>query len=122
MDVHNHHVFFSDSPKVFTGQIPFHKFRNEAVILKVTAGGRPERPSDTLDLGLSDDVWSMMELCWHHQCDERPKIGKVLAHLESIVKDFVPVRYIRPMSVTSTVTDDDVQSESFSLCGYFCSN
>ncbi|KAI9204693.1 uncharacterized protein BJ171DRAFT_505111 [Polychytrium aggregatum] len=44
---------------------------------QVRIGNRPKR----LD-GIPDDVWSLIECCWHQEPDQRPAFPKILALLE----------------------------------------
>jgi hypothetical protein len=99
--------------EVFTGRIPFYQLRNEAVILKVISGVRPEKPIDVLELGLFDSVWSMVQRCWHNIPGQRPLLNDVLSCFEEAVVLFVPSAV-----VARNLNDvgEDLQSEAFSLC------
>jgi hypothetical protein len=44
-------------------------------------GVRPERPKQALELGLTESIWQLMELCWHGQFEHRPGISSVLRYL-----------------------------------------
>jgi hypothetical protein len=65
-----------------TGTIPFNQYGNAAVILKVSNGVRPERPTHAEILGLTDAVWGLTEACWNQQWNERPPISTVLSVLK----------------------------------------
>lgn len=65
--------------QVFTGQLPFHTHRHDSqVIFKVISGTRPQRPTGTLPLGLSDPIWELVEACWHSDRTKRPLAKFVL--------------------------------------------
>jgi len=71
--------------EVFTGQVPFHKLIESAVILRIVKGKRPLRPEGSRGLGFSDDVWGMVERCWHQEPGQRPKISEVQACFRNAV-------------------------------------
>ncbi|KAG6827695.1 hypothetical protein H0H93_015420, partial [Arthromyces matolae] len=73
--------------EIFAGQVPFtHITRNSTVIYKVLSGERPSRPtSNSLSWnvwGLTEGIWSMMELCWNADPTKRPTIEAVIEQLE----------------------------------------
>ena len=65
------------------------------------SGARPNRPQGSLDLGLTDGVWAMMEECWDTS-DRRWSISRIVAYLEasitSTAKMFGPSGRIEPES------------------------
>jgi hypothetical protein len=77
------------------GTIPFIQYVNTAVILKVTNGVRPERPTHAKILGLTDTVWGLTEACWNQQWNERPPVSAVLSRLNEAS------RYWNPPSPTT---------------------
>ncbi|KAG6833356.1 hypothetical protein H0H93_013272 [Arthromyces matolae] len=73
--------------EIFAGQVPFtHITRDSTVIYKVLSGERPSRPtSNGLSWnvwGLTEGIWSMMELCWNADPAKRPRIETVIVELE----------------------------------------
>jgi serine/threonine protein kinase len=112
--------------KVFTGNKPFYRImRNEAVILQVLAGVRPERPTGAFILGLSDAVWSMVELCWHQQQSSRPQIEDILLCFEHAAKEQISVvaNFNDNLSNSSDHVEDNNWEKSLSLCMLtFCRN
>ncbi|TDL22635.1 kinase-like protein [Rickenella mellea] len=78
--------------ETFTGKIPFHHhMRDATVVLDVTLGMRPDRPgSEATALGLSDLVWSLIEVCWQTAWRARPRIDFVLQCLKEAQSNFVP--------------------------------
>ena len=49
-----------------------------AAIFKILDGGRPMRPEGALILGLSDDVWELVERCWQDDPLMRPDVSEVI--------------------------------------------
>ncbi|KAL0956192.1 hypothetical protein HGRIS_002350 [Hohenbuehelia grisea] len=90
--------------EVFTGKVPFCEFAHDAtVVFKVTLGIRPERPASAARLGMTDDVWSLMEVSWHPERQRRPRILQILETLENALQTFVPPVTAEPTTApTST--------------------
>ena len=64
--------------------MPFRELPNDAsVIFKVMSRGRPQRPIELLDIGLSDEVWTLVESSWHHERETRPSISFLLNRLRA---------------------------------------
>ncbi|OCH88849.1 kinase-like protein, partial [Obba rivulosa] len=75
--------------EIFTGRVPFDQFRLDAtVITQVLRGTRPRRPPQATQLGLSDDVWLMMEACWHPVWQDRPDIVTVVERVRETLTDY----------------------------------
>ena len=72
-----------------TGCVPFYQYPATAAIQKVVTGARPERPEFTVS-GLSDDLWQIVELCWHQQWNERISIRLLLERLNEATPRWVP--------------------------------
>jgi hypothetical protein len=49
-------------------------------------GQRPEKPKNAADIGLSDQVWSLMGSCWVHDPSQRLKIPEVVHKFTRIFK------------------------------------
>jgi len=64
--------------EVFTGRVPFYGYNECALVSRVYSGVRPGRPEQGLELGLSDEIWEMVQSCWHHEKAKRPVISSVL--------------------------------------------
>ncbi|OCH88103.1 kinase-like protein [Obba rivulosa] len=77
--------------EVFTGHIPFFEIQSAAgVITRVLDKKRPQRPLQATGIGLSDEVWDIMEQCWRHEPDARPPMTSVQECLEHILKEQDP--------------------------------
>jgi hypothetical protein len=73
--------------QIFTGEIPFREYRNQKVVPMVIEGRRPKRPANSQGVGLSDEIWDMMQTCWDREPSNRPQIGdivKLLAKAQGI--------------------------------------
>ena len=68
--------------EVLSGQVPFPRYDFFAVVVKVSAGERPERPQGAEGNWFIDNVWKMLERCWTPKQDDRPSIGDVFRCLE----------------------------------------
>ena len=53
------------------------------MLFKVLADGRPSKPSNALELGLSDNVWRLLEDCWKTQRKLRPLINDVFGRVKA---------------------------------------
>ena len=63
--------------EVFTGRMPFEEQKNEAVVLRISQGGRPAKPVNARDVGLTDELWGILESCWQQTPKKRPGVGEV---------------------------------------------
>ncbi|KAF9646439.1 kinase-like protein [Thelephora ganbajun] len=70
--------------EAFSGLLPFEGYRDEGVILQVMSGARPNRPQSSLDLGLTDGIWRMVQECWSGS-DHRWTISCIVSCLESSI-------------------------------------
>ncbi|PCH36149.1 kinase-like protein, partial [Wolfiporia cocos MD-104 SS10] len=73
--------------EVFTGRIPYyHVPRDPTVIFSILMNMRPERPDEATDLGLSDKVWELTQVCWNSDRGRRPRVSAVLQTLEEALR------------------------------------
>lgn len=68
---------------MLTGTLPFGKQTETGVVVKVLSGERPPKPTNALELGLSDEVWKLLEDCWQTERKLRPLVKDVLACIKS---------------------------------------
>ena len=66
---------------MLTGTTPFGKQTGPEVVIKVVRGVRPSKPANARDIGLSDQVWELLEGCWEEERSLRPPVRDVLARL-----------------------------------------
>ena len=72
--------------EVFTGNVPFEEQKNEAVILRISLGGRPEMPGDAQTMGLTAEMWELLGSCWQQDPEERPTMEEVVKRWEKFVE------------------------------------
>ena len=75
--------------EVFTGKIPFGELKNEAVVYRVSRGVRPEMPRNAQAVGLTDDVWTLLESCWQQDPQKRPSMEEVVRRWRVFVENGV---------------------------------
>ena len=63
--------------EVFTGKIPFEGQKNEAVVLLILRGTRPETPGNSQTVGLTGDMWKLLQKCWRQNPKKRPTMEEV---------------------------------------------
>jgi hypothetical protein len=66
---------------VFTGVVPFYGIPNQAVMVFIMQGKRPERPTYRT---FTEDSWLLMQRCWLDAHDSRPPATEVLESLEAL--------------------------------------
>lgn len=73
-------VFFNFF-QVLTGDIPFHNLRHAELVFAVVGGKRPDRPEHASEIGFSDSLWDLTQLCWNSDRNRRPKAAEVVERL-----------------------------------------
>ena len=71
--------------EVFTGKIPFEEQKNEAVVLRISQGDRPEMPGNARDIGLTPEIWDLLERCWRQDPKKRPAMRDVVRRWQKFV-------------------------------------
>ena len=64
--------------EVFTDRIPFEGRNNEAAMLQISRGNRPKMPGNAQEVGLTSEMWKLLERCWQQSPEERPKMEEVV--------------------------------------------
>ncbi|PCH37764.1 kinase-like protein [Wolfiporia cocos MD-104 SS10] len=73
--------------EIFTGRSPFDKQRLDAAVMyQILSGVRPEYTPEAIVLGLSEDMWQLIELCWHPDRSQRPNMYEVVSKLRTILR------------------------------------
>lgn len=100
--------------KVLTCKVPFYQIHSrDAVNFKVLTGLRPPRPDNSLEIGLVDDVWNAVELCWNKDALQRPAAKEVLDVLEKASSSWNPGPAISfDSDVNSKLVDSSTQTSS----------
>jgi len=71
--------------EVFTGKVPFEEQKNEAVVLRISRGGRPEMPGNAQAVGLTGEMWKLLESCWQQNPKKRPTMKEVVRRWQGFV-------------------------------------
>jgi hypothetical protein len=71
--------------EVFTGKIPFEGQKNETVVLRISQGGRPTIPEDAQAVGLTVEMWNVLESCWRQNPKRRPTMQEVVRKWQKFV-------------------------------------
>ena len=72
--------------EVFTGKIPFEGQGNEAAVLRILKGGRPEIPGYAEDIGLTVEMRNLIESCWRQNPKKRPTMEQVVRKWQKCVE------------------------------------
>jgi hypothetical protein len=76
-------LIFGDTPvQVFTCKTPFFQYEIDyAVFHKVTNGERPSKPVDCEHIGLSDELWNVMQQGWAAEPESRASLSDFIQAL-----------------------------------------
>jgi hypothetical protein len=72
--------------EIFTGEIPFVGQENVAVIFQILQGDRPKIPGNAQEVGLTVEMWKLIESCWRQNPRKRPTIEEIVVRLREIIK------------------------------------
>ena len=71
---------------MLTGAPPFaSRQKSELACQVVLRGERPHRPKNSESLGITDEIWGLLELCWAKEASSRPAADHVVRCLEGAV-------------------------------------
>lgn len=68
--------------QVLTGKRPFFTWRIAEVVHAVISGGRPPKPENAEEIGMTDIVWDLLTECWREDRTTRPTAVEVLRNCE----------------------------------------
>ena len=72
---------------MLTGAPPFANLQElELVSRVVLEGKRPPRPNNSKSLGITNEIWYLLELCWAKDAFARPAVNYVVGRLEVAAK------------------------------------
>ena len=94
----------ADPPQVLTGLQPFHDLSALQIVVSVAVGEYPGKPLDAKELGLSGELWELVELCWSASSSDRPTARNLFDHLSDASRDWVPPP-LYPIAEFSTELD-----------------
>jgi hypothetical protein len=115
--------------QAFTGEIPLSQYDKHEVWRQVVRNNRrPDRPENSQEIGLSDEIWEILQACWHTNPHRRPKMSvvvKVFAKALGII-DPEEVAPVQAAAVASPPKDGNevvfkvCETLSVSLCRAEC--
>jgi len=90
-------------PQVFTGRAPFSENKVSGIVTKmITDGERLPRPPGGKKLGLSDELWEVIQSSLAHKAEERPPVSTFVDFLEHVTPD---------IAILEGLTEFDANSE-----------
>jgi hypothetical protein len=88
-------TWFEHQPQVLTGAPPFaNREKQDLACRVVLSGERPSRPSNSESLGITNEIWSLLETCWAKDAASRPNVNHVVRCLKGAVKDWDPATFL----------------------------
>lgn len=65
------------------GHSPYNDIQSDISLLlnTILEGDRPKKPENAVRLGFNDELWTIVEQCWHENRAERPRIEEILPYL-----------------------------------------
>ncbi|OSX65544.1 hypothetical protein POSPLADRAFT_1125619, partial [Postia placenta MAD-698-R-SB12] len=76
------HSFSMVAWEVFSGKHPYNEYRLDAAVMyQILSGVRPSYPLSAEPLGLCEQVWDLMEQCWHPEWRLRPTMSSAVTRL-----------------------------------------
>ncbi|KAF7983540.1 hypothetical protein HWV62_21106 [Athelia sp. TMB] len=100
--------------KMVSGLIPFWDKQEHMVIISVSQGKRPGRPSDpsSRTRGLTDDIWDFIVTCWSQKPKERLTATQAVHHLRALpclLPDHrdLDIHHVRPPLQTVSEQEQD---------------
>ena len=100
--------------EVFTGKIPFDEHKNEAVVLRISQGGRPDMPENAQAVGLTGEIWKLLESCWQQNPKKRPTMDEIVRRWEKFVENGNDDVTFFPECVQTTLVIPTLSSVPFS--------
>jgi len=73
--------------EVFTGAPPFEGRTPAKAAYDIFRGDRPEMPGNAQAVGLTAEMWELLEKCWHQNPENRPTMGEVVRIWRTFVGD-----------------------------------
>ena len=72
---------------MLTGAPPFsNQQKPEVAFHVVLEGRRPSQPKNPESLGITNEIWNLLEVCWAKNASSRPKVGQVVGRLNEVAK------------------------------------
>jgi len=100
--------------QVLTGLRPFHRLCAYEPIPAILRGQRPEKPIGAESLGLSCDLWGLVQLCWSESSSIRPTAQRLFVHLSPASLAWAPPPMYPANEIDGFgITDSDSSGSSF---------
>jgi len=64
--------------EVFTGKIPLEDETQATSALWILREDRPRMPENAQEVGLTGEMWELVESCWQRDPDERPTVEEIV--------------------------------------------
>ena len=93
--------------EVLTGRVPFPRYNDSTVVMKVVDGEHPGRPQGAKAAWFTDDLWRMLERCWSPQPKVRPTAEAILEHFKRSSMAWKPL----PSTTDEFQADSDADSQ-----------
>ena len=91
------HNEFRYRRQVLTGVPPFASRQKQELACEVALEGkRPTRPNNSESLGITDEIWGLLDLCWVKDASSRPTVCNVMRCLEGVAKNWTadPIAFL----------------------------
>ena len=105
--------------EVFTGKIPFEDQENEAAVLRILKGGRPEMPGNAETMGLTVEMWNLIESCWRQNPKKRPTMEEVVRRWGKFVEGDGHLTKLPWCEQTTPVVSTLSPVPFLTFCGWF---
>jgi len=100
--------------QVLTGLRPFHRLYTYEPVPAILRGQRPEKPLDAESLGLSCDLWGLVQSCWSELSSTRPTAQRLFDHLSPVSLAWAPPPVYPANGVDAEgITDSDSSGSLF---------
>ena len=91
-----------NSTQVFTGQVPFQENKSLAFVMKrIINGEKPQRPRGGRKLGLSDELWEVIQSSLAHEVKKRPLASTFVDSLENATPDIAALKGLTGFDASS---------------------
>ena len=100
--------------QVLTGLRPFHRLCSYEPVAAILKGQRPDKPIDAESLGLSCDLWGLVQLCWAESISTRPTAQRLFVHLSQGSLGWAPPQVYPANEIDAFgITDSDSSGSLF---------
>jgi len=79
--------------QVLTNEWPFFPKRETEILTAVISGERPPKPEDAEGIGMTEDLWNLLQECWNEDRRVRPGISEIMRTFRSITGEGTTTDY-----------------------------